>query len=46
MTTPTAPAYTILCSARLYRCCGDGILVCERPADHPGEPHTAEGVDW
>lgn len=38
--------YIVMCSARFYRCCGEGTLKCEREADHAGEPHTAEGVDW
>ena len=36
-----------LCGVRLYRCCGQGWLECERPAGHELQtPHTAEGVDW
>lgn len=39
----TAMTPVPLCDAKLYRCCGEGPLRCEKPAGHEG-PHEDEGV--
>lgn len=39
--TPTQ--CTPLCGVKLYRCCGEGPLVCRKEAGHSG-PHEDEGV--
>lgn len=34
-----------LCCAKLYRCCGEGPLICDHERGHTG-PHEAEGIAW
>ena len=33
----------VLCNLKLYRCCGEGPLVCMKERGHDG-PHEDEGV--
>lgn len=35
------------CPVKLPRCCGEGMLRCEREEGHyPETPHAAELVEW
>lgn len=45
MTERQGPRITLhRCPVKLYRCCGEGIVQCERLRDHDGL-HVAGGVD-
>lgn len=35
----------VMCGGKLFRCCGEGPLVCEKERGHEG-PHEDEGVCW
>ena len=40
---PGTGTLTVLCGAKLFRCCGEGPLVCAKERGHDG-PHEDEGV--
>lgn len=40
----TDSAWFDVCPVKLYRCCGEGIVKCDRPSDHDGL-HAAGGYD-